>query len=153
MNETPSSAQFATALKNVRISKLQRKMINVHYQAPDHTLTALQMANALGYPHYSVSNGNYGKLGRLVGNNLDWTPPCDSDLGVAVLCNFAKAKDHWLWIMRPEVVEAVERLGWVDLTTVILPEEVDVSSTYAEGAIRQVSVNAYERNPTARISQ
>lgn len=111
MNETPSSEQFAAALQCVRISQLQREMIKLHYQAPEHTLTATQMANSLGYPHHSVSNGNYGKLGRLVGKALAWIPPTDSDLGVAVLCTFTKPEEHWHWIMRPEVADAIERLG------------------------------------------
>jgi hypothetical protein len=79
MNETPSPEQFAAALQRARISQLQRDMMKAHYQAPEHTLTATQMANALGYPHYSVSNGNYGRLGRLLGKALDWVPPTDSE--------------------------------------------------------------------------
>ncbi|MCW5852919.1 MAG: HNH endonuclease [Anaerolineae bacterium] len=31
-----------------------------------------------------------------------------------------------------------------------LPEEVEASATYVEGAVRQITVDAYERNPDAR---
>lgn len=54
--------------------------------------------------------------------------------------------------MRREVVEALERLGWVNPSTTSLPEEIAESGTYSEGAVRQISVNAYERNPNARLA-
>ena len=33
---------------------------------------------------------------------------------------------------------------------VFLPEEVNTSEIFREGAVRQVSINAYERDPKAR---
>ena len=141
-----------TALKGVRISELQREMMNIHYMAPEHTLTAMQMARALGYPHHSVANSNYGKLGHVLGKALNWTPPTDSDLGVAVLCTFVKPENNWHWIMRPEVIEALERLGWVNPSTISLPEEIAEPGIYFEGAARQISINAYERNANARLA-
>ena len=107
------------------------------------------MARALGYSHYLVSNGIYGRLGRALGNMLQWEP--DSDLGVAVLSTFAKPENNWQWIMRREVAGALELLGWVNPSTSSRPEELDEATNYFEGAVRRVTVNAYERNPNARL--
>ena len=149
MRAVPIVQQFADAFRRVQVTQLQLEMLKIHYQAPAHATTAINMAKTLGYPHYSVSNGNYGRLGRALGKVLEWTP--DSDLGVAVLSTFAKPENNWHWIMRPEVAGALELLGWVNPSTISLPEELDESTTYSEGAVRRVSVNAYERNPNARL--
>lgn len=110
----PSPLEYVSAFREIEPSKLQLKMLEIHYQAPEHTLTATQMANALGYPHYSVSNVNYGRLGGLLRNVLGWKPS-GSKLGVALLSTFDKPKNNWRWKMRPEVVSALEILGWVVL--------------------------------------
>jgi predicted HNH restriction endonuclease len=53
--------------------------------------------------------------------------------------------------MRPEVAEALERLGWVEGAALLLPEEIEATTApLVEGAVYRVSVNAYERNPEAR---
>lgn len=40
----------------------------------------------------------------------------------------------------------------VDYTDARLPEEVDLSAPYLEGAVRQVTINAYERDREARAA-
>jgi hypothetical protein len=52
--------------------------------------------------------------------------------------------DYQTWLAR--VVEAGAGLQ----AGVVFPDEVDQSQTYFEGAVRRVSVNAYERNTDAR---
>lgn len=141
MKETPNSSKYVSAFKNIRITDLQRRMLEIHYQAPSYTLTATQMANALGYSHYSVSNGNYGRLGSRLGEKLGWKP-LDSDLGVAILVTFFKPENNWQWIMRPEVITALEKLGWVSPSTTTFPNEVEESINFVEGAVKRVSVNA-----------
>lgn len=145
----PSPSEYKSAFKNIAITELQLKMLEIHYQSPEYTLTATQMANALGYPHYSVSNGNYGRLGSRLGDALGWKPD-DFDLGVSVLSTFAKPENNWQWIMRPEVISALESLGWVNPSTIAFPNEVDESVAYVEGAVKSVAVNAFERNAKAR---
>lgn len=42
-------------------------------------------------------------------------------------------------------------MGWIESNTVSLfPDEVGSAERFREGAVRQVSVNAYERDPKAR---
>jgi len=149
MEEIPIPSKYVTAFKEIAVSDLQMRMLEIHYQAPAYTLTATEMANALGYAHYSVSNGNYGRLGSRLGDALGWKPK-DSDLGVSILATFAKPENNWQWIMRPEVVTALEKLSWVSPSTTAFPNEVEESITLIEGAVKRVSVNAYERSPAAR---
>ena len=52
--------------------------------------------------------------------------------------------------MYDELAQALEDLGIVPATDARLPEEVDERATYFEGAVRQITVDAYERNPAAR---
>lgn len=64
---------------------------------------------------------------------------------------------HWNTQMSgvriPDDVAAALLIEWARLVSgesFTLPEEIDATSTYAEGATRVVTVNSYERNPRAR---
>jgi predicted HNH restriction endonuclease len=145
----PTAIDFEKALKEIKNTDLQMNMLERHYQSPSFTITATEMANALGYPHYSVSNGNYGKLGSLLGDALGWQPK-DSIHKVSVLVEFAKPENHWQWIMRPQLVSALEKLGWVNPSSKSLPEEVSEIETHIEGAVKTITINSYERDQKAR---
>ena len=106
------------------------------------------MSKALGYPRYSASNLHYGKLGRLVAERLSWHPLPGQT--VFVLATFEKPEKEWYWIIREEVAKALEQLGLTEGNLSIIPEEVDLKEPLYEGAVRTISVNAYERNNLAR---
>ncbi len=109
-------------------------------------MTAKQMAASLGYRRYSAANFHYGKLGRLVGEQLGWAPL--PKYRVLVLVTFEKPGCELQWVMRPAVAEALERLGWIGSKQI--PEEVAITTGFAEGAVREIRVNAYERSSAAR---
>jgi predicted HNH restriction endonuclease len=52
--------------------------------------------------------------------------------------------------MHPALAAALEEMGSVKNVESRLPEELDLAEVSAEGAARQITVNAYERNPEAR---
>ncbi len=106
------------------------------------------MAKALGYLKYGAANMHYGKLGRLIGEQIGCQPL--PQLPVAVLVTFEQREGVWHWIMRPQVAEAIEQLGWVDSEHSTSPEEVEKTADLYEGAIRTIKVNAYERSGAAR---
>ena len=109
---------------------------------------AVRLAALVGESSYQVVNAQYGRLARLVGQQLDYNPEPER---LGTLVRFEKRDDEWHWLMRPEVAEALERLGWVEATAPLLPEEVPTTTApLVEGAVSRVSVNAYERNPEAR---
>jgi 5-methylcytosine-specific restriction protein A len=143
----PSSQQYMAALRRIGIlTDRQIQMLRIHYYAPDRTITATEMARSMGHEHYSFANSQYGRLGRLVGEQLDYNPMQER---LGTLVTFDKRRGEWHWLMRPEVAQALESLGWVE-TIISLPGELSNAASLFEGAVRQVSVNAYERNPKAR---
>lgn len=145
----PSAAQYSSAFcKLGNVTDTQIQMLRLHYNAPERTITATLMARTVGYNHYSIANSQYGRLGRLLGDRLEYNPMKER---LGTLVTFEKRRGEWHWIMRPQVAEALERLGWVEGTAILLPEEIAATTTpLVEGAVCRVTVNAYERNPQAR---
>jgi len=89
------------------------------------------MAQCAGYDHYSAANAQYGRLGRLVGEQLDYNPAQER---LGTLVTFEKRRGVWYWLMRPEVAEALERLGWVEAGGILLPEELAAAAeAFIEG--------------------
>ena len=143
-----SSTDYAKAFQRIALSAHHMRMLQAHYHAPDRTLTATQMAKALGYPKYSAANLHYGKLARLVGEQIGWHPLPDE--AIFVLVTFEKPHREWRWIMRPSVAQALEQLGWVNGERPVIPEEVEKTTPLYEGSVRSITVNAYERSSVAR---
>ena len=80
---------------------------------------------------------------------LDWRPPEYEEVKVAALATFEKGKYHW--IMRKELAQALEGLGWVGPDFELMPGEMLPEKTQlSEGAVYHVTVTAHERNPEAR---
>jgi len=145
----PSADRFVAAFRSVsKITDRQVQMLRLHYHAAERTVTAKELADLVGYTSYSVVNAQYGRLARLVGEQLDYNPEPER---LGTLVRFEKRHDVWNWLMRPEVAEALERLGWVEDAAFLLPEEIAATTApLTEGAVSRVAVNAYERNPEAR---
>lgn len=143
-----STDAYAAAFRQLQIAPHHLQMLQAHYYAPNLTLTATQMAKALGYPTFALANLHYGKLGREVGAALGWDP-LPSTL-VYVPAEFEKPEQEWLWIMRSTVAGALEKMGWIELEHTDIPDEVDMSAPLYEGAVRRIAVNAYERSSVAR---
>lgn len=144
----PSAEMYISAFRKLgNISDTQIQMLRLHFNAPNRTISAAQMAHAVGYVHYSVANAQYGRLGRMIGERLEFNPTPER-LGTLVI--FRKQQSEWHWILRPQVAQALKSLGWVEGNAVLLPEEIAAATTLLEGAVCRVTVNAYERNPLAR---
>jgi predicted HNH restriction endonuclease len=139
---------YVNAFKNIMVAPHHMRMLQAHYHQPDHIITATQMSKILGYPTYNAANLHYGKLGRLIGEELGWSPMPKQN--IFVLVTFNKPEHEWHWILRNEVAGTLELLGWVETEYSQSPDEVEVAKSYYEGALRRVSVNAYERNSGAR---
>src|SRR5689334_9488306 len=95
------------------MAKNSKAMLRAHYNAPDRTLTATELARAMKYSNYKAANMQYGKLGFLIAEELG----VKLVHGVTSLVKFVppgeEGNPHWLWIMWPPVAEALERLGWL----------------------------------------
>lgn len=116
----PSASEVHLALKQIKIANGQEAMLQAHLKAPDMCLTATELAAAAGSTHYETANSQYGKLGKALAEELDWTPaPFDglitwtfalatgvNDAGSPI--NEAELESqNWRWRLRPQVAEAV----------------------------------------------
>lgn len=140
-------------------------MLAVQYHSEGRDLTAGELASYMGWSYYSTANSNYGVLGKLVGAELLNTDTSDFKKGWWFLSSGEQRAD-WVgprfhWTMHPALAQALQELGLVGgpqaeqarLPEIQLPEpELGelLPGVYAEGAVRQVLVNAYERNRAAR---
>lgn len=129
-------------------------LLRAHYSAPDHTATWAQLAAVVGYANGNAVNLHYGTFASRVASAMGITS-VPNGFWLDVLAGWAEERDavsgHTSFIMRRPVIEALARLGIVaDHGWVRIPEELDSTRSFQEGARLQVLVNAYERNPEAR---
>jgi len=144
----PKSQRYVAAFRAVRnLTDNHVQMLRIHYYSPQRTVTAAQLALAIGYSEYRPVNSQYGRLAGSVGEQLNFRP---TGVKLGVFVTFQLIEDEWHWKMRPEVVQALEELRWVEGATPLLPEEIDSTAVLTEGAVQRISVNAYERNAEAR---
>ncbi|MBN2266736.1 MAG: hypothetical protein JW725_00145 [Candidatus Babeliaceae bacterium] len=142
-----TSNDYLQIFRRVKLHPYQRRMLQIHYHAPEHIMTATQMARAMGYRNWGGANLHYGVLAKRIGESLGWRPLPETNL--YVLAEFEKPGREWHWIMRSQVSDALEMIGWVE-TEQVIPEELDNIETFHEGAAKEIRVNAYERSSVAR---
>src|SRR3954462_13069423 len=112
----PSAKAYRAAFLALepRLTGTRRRILEVHYRALDRQLTMTQIAQAVGWKSYSSANSHYGRLAKLVGDQVGFR---QRSCHLATLCTFIRPEekgDHWLIIMRPEVAAALKSLGWFD---------------------------------------
>jgi hypothetical protein len=111
--------EYVAALAEAAKSELERKLLAIHYAAPDHTITATEMSTAAGHASaspkggQSYANRHYGALAAKVGASLGW-PGLEQGVRVRVFATFDWPEgEECHWVMHPELASALERLGWV----------------------------------------
>lgn len=91
----------------------QLKMLKEHYYAPGHTVTAGALAERVGFPNFNAANLQYGAFA----SNLCLALGRKPEIKVAILATFSEGdlpgEEFIKWTMLPQVVEALEQLGWV----------------------------------------
>ena len=94
------------------MSETRRKLLRVHYRFYHHQATSSQIAEAMGWKSFSSANIHYGRLAQLVGEEMgiEFDGAYSNVLGTFV--EPQEPGDHWLFIMRPQVAEALRELGW-----------------------------------------
>lgn len=145
----PRAERYVAAFRAVAgLTDRHFQLPRLHYHAPERTVTVKRLAELVGYSNYSVANAQYGRLARLVGEQLNYSPEPQR---LGTLVTFDKRHGEWHWLMRPQVAEALESLGWVEGVGVLLPEEVAAAAEpVVEGARVRILVSVYERDPEAR---
>ena len=155
--EPVSTNEYEAALEAVEaeMKEKQFEMLRAQYGAPNQAVTASELATLVGYDHFLPVNSLYGRLGRLLAEELNQSPKNQSaefKHWWSVLSTGESTNRGFEWKMRPQLAEALEELGWAEGEDRTLPEEISNTSTDSlrEGAVREVRINAYERSSSAR---
>jgi 5-methylcytosine-specific restriction protein A len=144
----PTAEQYLSALRRIgEVPDTLVQMLRLHFHTQNKTTTAGELAAAVGYTHRSVANSLYGRLGGRIGKLLNFDP---GSVRVDAIVLTTKPKGCWLWTLRPEFAAALEMIGWVDSSHILLPEEISATAELKEGSVLNVTVNLYERNAYAR---
>jgi putative restriction endonuclease len=117
LSDVPSISAYKAALLKSKpptfSESKQLKMLKFHYHAPAHTVTSGELAIGVGYPTYSAANLQYGTYAGRLCTALGRNPAFQ----VAILARFSDGEQPGMefikWTMLPEVVAALEQLGWV----------------------------------------
>ncbi|MCG3147930.1 MAG: hypothetical protein PCFJNLEI_01371 [Verrucomicrobiae bacterium] len=116
--------QFQTALLAVRdrdgIPPKHLAMLRAHCRAPNHTISTARLAPLVGYASHSVVNMQYGTLAHHLADALHYRPGPFSDGQPHWWRTLANGNDGapvtddggYEWIMRPELVQALQEMRW-----------------------------------------
>ena len=121
-----TSEEYIQALLKLRDSKKLRNtkyvdMLRAQYAMPGHSITASKLSEAVGFQNYNAANLQYGTLGKEIANYLNYEPPKRSNgepVWFWTISSGNEASDttldgHYEFVMRPELVDALETMKWV----------------------------------------
>jgi hypothetical protein len=118
----PTAAEYKAALSTLKITPIQRKMLEGHYGAHNRTMTYREIAKAAGeeYDSNQVANSQYGGLGFALGSELNF-PFTDLDnsgkkfyssaIGMGMPDAYSSSNEFQL-VMHHELAKALDQLNW-----------------------------------------
>lgn len=152
-----SVEEFVYALDHIRLNENNRRILQAFLDAPEHTLTAHSLAEAAALKGgWTATNLRIGELARKFAPLLGPLPEAGD--GVPHWWRYLAEGDwrdgRFHWTLVPGLKAALVVNGWQVTALVNEAEEIPFleAQTYQEGSLRQIQVNAYERNPTARAA-
>jgi hypothetical protein len=128
----PSVADYAAAFQAIegRITPKQRELLLLHHRAQARVTSATRLAEAVGFENYNAVNLQYGLLARQVADQLGID--LNESVVAGVLVDFVDpgfaANEHYLWVLRPNVAQALEDLGWAPKVSHLLYPELAVAA-------------------------
>jgi hypothetical protein len=121
MDGVPSSEEFAEAFACLgsKVGAHHWVMLKALLAAPGRTRTATELAAAAGYPSFASANEKFGKLGRMVAEELGYDPERRADgtiiwtttLATGVPTSGQDGDGLWRWTMRPEVADCLLQMN------------------------------------------
>lgn len=64
--------EYKKALQNIKITDSQMLMLKAHYEALNKSITFQELAKIAGYDDYTGANAQYGALGHLIGDAVNF---------------------------------------------------------------------------------
>lgn len=114
-----TSADYYRALKALEragIHPSHRDLLRAHFAAPQHTVSWRELAPSVGYANAEAVKLQYGSFARRIAKQLGITRP-PAGFWLHVLADWGSRPDgrgHTTFRMRPQVVAALKRLGWLE---------------------------------------
>lgn len=95
-------------------------MLRAQCKSAHATITATRLAEAAKFKNFNAANLHYGTLGRGIAERLGYNPPTRSDGSAMWWTTLSYSNedgsrgepDHFQFIMRPELVEALHSMRW-----------------------------------------
>jgi len=115
----PAASKYVSALDGLGISDKQHAMLKAHFLAHNRTITYTELAVAGGAESHVVANSHYGKLGRALGEAMNFKfamaeqrgePFYSSALGMDN--PYRPEGTEYQLVMHHELARAIEQLGW-----------------------------------------
>jgi len=138
-DEIPASV-FKAALASIspKISDRSLLALGAHFLAPNHTITATDLALTVGLSTYRGINAEYGRLGSLLRSVSPVLAALDGQKShaIAAFQRPSSRSGNWHLIMHAGLVEAITELGWFETDDVaVTPRDIH-GGTALEGETR-----------------
>ena len=144
-----SKEEFLAALKHPGVLKAgDQDFLRVFAHAGNCAATPTELCQLLGKKHFIEINGQFGRLGKRIAQFLKIDD--GSYQYWNVLAFGERAEAGFIWYLKDEFIEALAELRIINSPDDLLAEEVPWQADLYEGAVSQIQVNKYERNPVAR---
>lgn len=149
------SSTLTESVKNVlpSLSDGDLNVLQALLVAPNHAASAGELRLKLGLPAVVQVNAAIGRIGRKVYEDLGKHPEGlasgEYEWWHVVATGARSDASGFVWTLRDDVVAGLLACGW-SVSGYASADEVVVSPLFFEGAVKHVTVNAYERNPQAR---
>ena len=131
-----------------------RQVLEALLFAPHQAASASQLKTLLGLGAVVQVNAAMGRIGRklhaALGVHPDGLESGEFEWWHMIATGQATKDRGFVWQLREEVVAGLLSGGY-SASGNPLPNEVNDAEMFKEGAVRQMLVNAYERNPVARV--
>jgi 5-methylcytosine-specific restriction protein A len=115
----------------------QRRLLQIHYAAPKHTIEPVVLAERVGYPSYSAVNLQYGLLAKRACNALGLQLRFHIQALIIYIYPDTNQGESPKWVMRPQVAQALQELGWVAVPA-SRPFEVVSDEGFKENQVHQI---------------
>jgi hypothetical protein len=111
-----------------------RDLLRAHFAAPEQIVSWRELAPSVGYPSAEPVKLQYGILARRIAGQLGVTRERAHGFWLHVIADWANTSDsrgHTTFRLRPEMVAALKRLGWVE--TAPPPSLLETDDPMVEG--------------------
>jgi hypothetical protein len=110
----PTTAQYVQALTVIedQITQTQRELLAAHWSSPRRISTATKLAQAVGLKSYRAVNLLYGRLGKLLRQEMGYKLPGHTESYTISWFSQPSGSDC-RFHMHPQMASALEQLGWV----------------------------------------